>query len=144
MTQIPLTIGALSTKTGVNIETIRYYERVGLVPRPPRSHSGRRMYSQKDAERLNFVRRCRELGFSLIDIRSLLALCAANRPCDADVKALILRHLEDVVQRLADLTRLKASLGALAESCTPGAQEACSILAALGAPCIYEFADDAE
>lgn len=129
-----LTIGTLSAETGVNIETIRYYERIGLLPRPSRSGGGRRLYARADAQRLSFVRRCRELGFSLDDIRSLLALSAAHGASDADVKALTLRHLGDVRQKLADLKALETSLKSLAQSCRPGTQATCPILAALGAP----------
>jgi MerR family mercuric resistance operon transcriptional regulator len=129
-----LSIGRLSDETGVNIETIRYYERIGLTPKPARSEGGRRFYDARDAERLKFVRRCRELGFYLADIRSLIALSTGGAGCDAEVKALTLAHLGDISAKLADLARLRASLEALATSCRPGAQDACPILAALGAP----------
>ncbi len=67
-------IGALSTRTGVNIETIRYYEREGLLPHPPRTAGGHRSYSEDHLKRLTFIRRSRELGFSIAEIRGLLAL----------------------------------------------------------------------
>ena len=75
-----LTIGAISRRTGVNIETIRFYERVGILPKPPRSAGGHRIYSQEQLRRLGFVRRSRELGFSLDEVRGLLQLVDGGRP----------------------------------------------------------------
>ena len=74
-----LPIGRLSELSGVNIETIRYYERIGMMPKPPRSKSGRRIYGQADARTLGFIRRARELGFSLDEVRALLGLAAPGK-----------------------------------------------------------------
>src|SRR3954469_14781732 len=95
------TIGDLARRVGVNIETIRYYERVGLMPSPKRTISGRRKYDEGDAGTLTFIRKARELGFHIEDARALLALRSAEDAC-TDVKAIASRHLEQV---RADLRR---------------------------------------
>ena len=81
------TIGQLSRRAGIGIETIRYYERIGLMPRPPRTGGGRRAFGPDDLAMLSFIKRCRELGFSLDDVRALLTLRAADRNC-SDVKSI--------------------------------------------------------
>src|SRR5215469_15035512 len=91
-----LSIGELSMSTGVNIETIRYYERVGVISHPPRTRSGRRVYVHENRRQLSFVRRARELGFSLEEIKTMLALGGARRMSCAEVKRLALRHLDDI------------------------------------------------
>src|SRR5215467_11029704 len=82
-----ITIGRLSKETGVNIETIRYYERIGLMAKPSRSQSGRRLYDVDATRRLGFVRRARELGFAIGQIRTLIAMSGGDGRC-ADVYAL--------------------------------------------------------
>jgi MerR family mercuric resistance operon transcriptional regulator len=104
------TIGALSKRTGVNIETIRFYERVGILPRPPRSAGGHRIYGQDQLMRLGFVRRSRELGFSLDDVRGLLRLVDGGRYTCAEVKAITLDHLANIHRKIADLRRLEETL----------------------------------
>lgn len=81
-------IGELSRLTGVNIETIRYYERIGMLPQPPRSAAGRRMYGSEERRVLAFIRRSRELGFSLSEVRALLGLGAPGDASCAEVKSL--------------------------------------------------------
>ena len=81
-----MTIGALSEHTDVNIETIRYYERIGILPSPPRSIGGHRLYANEHAERLVFIRRSRQLGFSLDQVRELLGLRTGRRMSCAKVK----------------------------------------------------------
>ena len=113
-------IGAASTISGVNIETIRYYEREGIVPRADRTPSGRRLYDDADIARLRFVKRCRDLGFSIPDVRTLLDLAAGNdAPC-ADVKALGKRHLHGVRRKLDELGKLVRALAELVERCDAG------------------------
>lgn len=121
-------IGALSKATGVNIETIRYYERVGLIPEPPRSDAGRRVYGEDDRKRLAFVRRCRELGFPLDDIRGLLDLADTElRPC-REVRNKTESHLQAVRGKIADLKRMEAMLVELADSCDDGEGPDCPII----------------
>ncbi|PKP67662.1 MAG: transcriptional regulator [Alphaproteobacteria bacterium HGW-Alphaproteobacteria-5] len=128
MTTARETIGGLSKATGVNIETIRYYERVGLVPKPPRSESGRRIYGETDRKRLAFVRRCRELGFPLDDIRGLLDLAETEARLCRDVKEKTENHLQAVRGKIADLKRMEATLVELANSCDGGDTPDCPIL----------------
>lgn len=127
-------IGRLAESTGVNIETIRFYERIGLVPAPQRTGGGHRVYSDAHLQRLSFVRRSRELGFSLDDIRMLLAISGRGNGACADTKALTLRHLTDVRGKIASLRKLERALKGLAGACRPGGQFSCPILAALSKP----------
>ena len=113
-------IGAAARLSGVNIETIRYYEREGIVPRADRTPSGRRLYGDADIARLRFVKHCRDLGFSVPDIRTLLDLSAGNgAPC-ADVKALGERHLRGVRRKLDELGKLERALAELVKRCDAG------------------------
>ena len=106
------TIGELARLTGASVETIRYYERIGLMPRPPRTNGGRRTFREESLNTLNFIRRCRELGFCLDDVRTLLALRTAQSSC-MDVKSIASRHLETVRAKLRDLLEMEASLAGL-------------------------------
>ena len=126
-----LTIGALSKHTRVNIETIRFYERVGILPKPPRSAGGHRIYSQDQLMRLSFVRRSRELGFSLDEIRGLLQLVDGGRYTCAEVKAITLDHLADVRRKITDLRRLEQTLASVAGKCRGGKVPDCPVIEAL-------------
>ena len=113
-------IGALSRHTGCNIETIRYYERVGLLPAPPRSAGGHRIYGVDHLKRLTFIRRGRQLGFALKDVRGLLALVdGGGHTCD-EVQALTLDHLDEVRRKIADLKVMEGVLGDMAAECEGG------------------------
>ena len=122
-------IGKLSAETGVNIETIRYYERVGLIAAPPRTRGGLRMYDQHHVRRLTFIRRSRELGFSLADIRTLINLSDGKQDCAT--RKLTLRHVDDVRSKIASLKRLERALKSMTEACKPGDQKSCPIFDAL-------------
>jgi MerR family mercuric resistance operon transcriptional regulator len=98
-----LPIGALSKRSGVNIETIRYYERVKMLAPPPRTASGRRVYNSTDLRILVFIRRSRELGFSLDEIRALLRLGGPEKASCREVREIAAHHLEDIRARLVDL-----------------------------------------
>src|ERR1043165_9369362 len=91
-----LAIGRVSALTGVNIETIRYYERTGVLPAPPRTASGRRVYRSSDVRLLAFLRRARELGFSLDDIRTLLQLGGPEKASCREVRRIAAHHLDDI------------------------------------------------
>ena len=123
-------IGAAAKRSGVNIETIRYYEREGIVPLPARSSSGRRLYTDEGVACLRFVKRCRDLGFSIPDIRALLHLSAGSEAPCADVKALSERHLRDIRQKIDDLRKLEQALGELVDRCDVGRTD-CPMLAKL-------------
>lgn len=125
------TIGWLSRRTGCNIETIRYYERVGLLPLAPRSGSGYRLYGDTHLKRLTFVRRSRQLGFTLDTIRSLLKLVDGNDYTCAQVKRITLAHRDEVRKRMADLTALERVLNNMASQCEGGAVPECPVIEAL-------------
>ena len=124
-------IGELSQQTGCNIETIRYYEKVSLLPAPPRTQGGHRIYGANHAKRLGFVRRSRELGFSLDEIRALLELAdGADYDC-GEVKAITLLHLQSVKEKVRDLKKLEKTLAQIARECGGGIAPTCPIIDAL-------------
>ena len=125
-----MSIGGLSTATGVNAETIRYYERTRLLPAPPRSAGGRRLYGPEDVARLAFVRRARALGFSLDEVRRLLQLSEGGGRSCPEARALALAHLAEVRAKIADLKRMEATLAQAAAACGEGA-DACPVIEAL-------------
>lgn len=125
-----LLIGALSDKTGVNIETIRYYERIGLLPPPRRSEGRHRLYTQQDLKVLTFVRRGRELGFSLRDIRALLALGDVGSVCST-AKQITARHLAEIRAKVASLRKLERALRTMTDQCHPETLSSCPIIDAL-------------
>lgn len=110
-------IGVLSTKTGVNIETIRYYERIGVMPAPPRTEGGQRIYGKDHLKRLTFVRRSRELGFSLDEVRALLGLVGSYALTCVDVRNMARGHILDIRQKVKDLKKLERVLTDLADRC---------------------------
>lgn len=127
-------IGQLSRQTGVNIETIRYYERVGIMPNPSRSGGGHRLYDEEHLKRLAFVKRSRELGFGLDDIRELLALVDGGAFTCAEVHTITTSHLEDVKKKIADLRRMERVLKSIAAECSLGDVPECPIIDTLSQP----------
>jgi MerR family copper efflux transcriptional regulator len=125
-----MTIGRLAREAGVNIDTIRYYERNGLVPKPVRRASGYREYDAADVRRLRFILRAKDLGFTLAEIAELLSLSA-----DRDVRGVKRRaeqRLEQVEHKIEELERVRRGLKTLIEACPGhGALERCPIVAAL-------------
>jgi len=127
------TIGEVARRAGVGIDTVRYYERNDMLPLPPRRMSGYREYGSDDVHRLRFIRRAKELGFALAEIRELLALSTDRERGVRGVKARAEAHLADVEARIRELQRVKRGLKRLVEACPGhGALAACPILAALG------------
>jgi len=125
------TIGHLSRQTGCNIETIRYYEKVGLLPAPPRSVGGHRLYGSEHVRRLGFIRRGRQLGFSLDHIRALLDLADGEQLACGEVRAITFRHLRDVRDKIRDLKQLERTLTQISGACEGGIAPACPIIDAL-------------
>jgi len=126
-----IAIGQLSKHTGTNVETIRYYERVGLLAAPARSSGGYRLYRTEHLKRLNFVRRARALGFSIDEVRTLLRLAdERKRPC-AEVRAVADAHLQDVRAKIADLRRMESVLKATVARCASGQGTHCPMIDAL-------------
>mgnify|MGYP002778168198 CR=1 FL=1 len=124
-------IGELAAATGCHFETIRYYEKVGLLPKPQRSASGYRAYRPGDIARVRFITRGRALGFSLDEIRSLLHLSESPNLACGDVDALARRHLVEVREKLAQLQRMEAELVATIERCSGGQRATCAVLESL-------------
>jgi MerR family mercuric resistance operon transcriptional regulator len=121
----------LAERTGCNPETVRYYEKVGLLPEPPRTPAGYRSYDSTHERRLRFVLRSRELGFSLDEVRELLRLVdESERPC-ADARAVAAEHLDDVRAKIADLRRMERVLEDVVAQCADGALPKCPLIEAL-------------
>ena len=126
-----IAIGELSRRTGCNIETIRYYERIGLLPSPDR-HGIYRRYAAADVQRLSFVRRARELGFTLDEVRVLLTLSTTNgQSTCAEVRDISATHLANVRARIADLRAMERVLTAAIRQCDAGQQPGCPLIEAL-------------
>lgn len=131
-----LTIGRLSERTGCKVETIRYYEKIGLIAPPARSPAGYRQYDTSHVDRVAFIRRCRELGFPLHKIEALLAIAGdAGSHTRAEVKGLIDGHQHEIRAKISDLQQLATALQAIGEHCDGGPAPAseCPILDALSA-----------
>lgn len=126
-----LSIGNLSKQCGVNIETIRYYEKIGVMPAPDRSASGYRLYGPDHLKRLSFVRRSRQLGFSLDEIRSLLRLVDGDAYTCTQVRELTLDHVAEIRRKITDLKRLKRVMEEMAAQCSGGRAPECAIVDAL-------------
>jgi MerR family mercuric resistance operon transcriptional regulator len=133
MAERAIPIGELSRRTGCNIETIRYYERIGLTPAPPR-HGRYRSYGPEDVSRLGFVRRARELGFTLDEVRALLGLAVGGQASCAEARGLASAHLHDVRTRIAYLRRMERVLADTVRACDAGADSCCPLIAALSRP----------
>lgn len=127
-----MAIGALSRRTAVKVPTIRYYEEIGLLPTPPRGGNGRRLYGEAAVDRLGFIRRARDLGFGIDDIRALLDMSdRPGQPC-ADIDRIARQHRDAVRDKIRQLASLEAALTAMVDQCGHGAVADCQILEALG------------
>jgi MerR family mercuric resistance operon transcriptional regulator len=123
-----LAIGKLSGLSGVNIETIRYYERIKMLPSPPRTPSGRRVYDSTHLRTLAFIRRARELGFSIADIRALMRLGGPERATCREVREIAAHHLEDIRAKLDDLRKLERLLARTVAQCSGKSAPDCPVL----------------
>lgn len=128
-----LTIGRMSAATGVKVETIRYYERSGLIAAPARTNGNYRSYTERDLDRLRFIRRTRDLGFSIEEIRAMLDLAEQRDLSCGAVDTLASKHLADVDRKIADLRSLRRELATIIENCEGGTVDECRILEAFGA-----------
>jgi MerR family mercuric resistance operon transcriptional regulator len=129
-----LTRGRLAARTGCNLETIRYYEQVGLLPSPPRSRGGHRLYGEDLVKRLTFIRRTRDLGFSIEEIRGLLRLVDGRKYTCAEVETLAAEHVREIRRKIADLEKLMGVLESMASECSRGKVPECPIIDALFDP----------
>jgi DNA-binding transcriptional MerR regulator len=133
-----ISIGVLAQQTGCTVPTIRYYEEIGLLPAGPRTEAGRRLYGAPAVKRLTFIRRCRDFGFSIEQVRELVGLVdEPQRPC-VEVRDIASGHLAEVRKKLAELQALEASLSAFVVSCDTacagGPSVDCTILEDLAHP----------
>ena len=124
-------IGAMAEHSGVKIETIRYYERAGLLPDPPRTAGRHRLYSYEHLKRLVFIRRCRQLGFSMQEIRGLLKLVDGGTYTCSEVQAMTLDHAKKTRKKITDLRRLEKTLNSIASDCDGGSIPECPIIETL-------------
>ena len=127
-----LTIGRLAKQVGLGIETVRFYERQGLIEPPPRTDSNYRIYPEEEVTRLRFIKKAKSLGFTLNEIKELLFIRHDPNATKADIKNRTLNKIEDVKQKISDLTRIKMALERLVSTCDGhGPLEECPILEAL-------------
>jgi MerR family mercuric resistance operon transcriptional regulator len=113
-----LSIGALARQANVNIETIRYYERRGLISEPPRNKSGHRQYTAETVRRTDFIKRCQTLGFSLKEIEEILELKITPESTCADMKSRVTEKLTDVDKKIDELARIRNALSRLRKKCS--------------------------
>jgi len=125
------TIGELAALSGVHLETIRYFERIGLLARPERSGGGHRLFSPGHLARLNFIRRAREMGFSQDEVRALLSLSDGELASCGEVKMLAENHLAKIRRKLRDLKRLERLLASTVAQCTGGKLPKCPVIEAI-------------
>lgn len=116
----PITIGALARESGVGIETVRFYERKGLLPKPSRRASGYREYTPDDARRIRFIKRAQELGFTLREIQEILELGSSRRSTCSEVKKRADSKIAEVEAKMRDLRQMKKTLEEISEACGDG------------------------
>jgi Cu(I)-responsive transcriptional regulator len=134
MTEVSFGIGTLAKATGTKVETVRWYERVGLLPAPARTSGNYRAYGPPHLARLSFIRRARDLGFSLEQVRVLLDLAEdRDRLCET-VDAIAREHLTEVDRKIRDLQALRRELDGLLSQCRRGRVSECRIIEALAPP----------
>jgi len=131
-----MTIGTVSRRTGCKVETIRYYERIGLLPPPVRTMGGHRNFDHEALKRLNFILRARRLGFTLDGVRALLSLADGEGGSCAEVAGIADEHLGEVREKLEDLAALERVLADMVARCRGGTMPECPLIEAL-------FGDDA-
>lgn len=138
-------IGALSEAAGVKVPTIRFYEQIGLMPAPARTASNRRSYGREHLKRLQFIRHGRDLGFSVEDIRELLAMTRDPQASCAGADSIAQRHLAAVQRRIAQLEALRAELSRMIGTCQHGALAECRVIEMLAdhALCLQDHGTDA-
>lgn len=127
------TIGELAALSGVRVETIRYFERIGLLSHPERTAGGHRLFSSPDLARLIFVRRAREMGFSQAEVRVLLSLSSGELVACGEVKVMAENHLAEIRRKIRDLKELEKSLASTVAQCTGGQAEKCPVIEAIAA-----------
>lgn len=128
MTARAISIGEAALKSGVKVPTIRFYERIGLLPPPPRSEGNRRQFDERDLNRLSFIRHARELGFEIADIRELLQLSEEPQGSCHEADSIALRHLREIDARIERLQALHHELQRMVEECGHGKVCECRVI----------------
>ena len=122
------TIGIAAKRAACNVETIRYYQRIGLVPPPPRARNGRRSYGEGEVEQLKFIRRCRNLGFSLKEVSALITLSTSRDDACARVKSIAAAQVRSVREKMTDLARVEERLAGMIAQCEAPRHEGCPMI----------------
>lgn len=117
-----MTIGKLAKAAGVGVETVRFYERRGLIRKPPKRESGFRTYSDEEVTRIRFIRRAQELGFTLREVKELVELQSKKKVTGSQVKQKADRKIEEIRKKISDLQKMEKSLRTLSRMCGEGAQ----------------------
>lgn len=123
-----LSIGELARRTGVHIETIRYFEKVGLLDIPLRTEGGHRVYTRRDVQALGFIKRARELGSTPNEVRAFINLGGPGKACCDEVREIAVHHLEQVRRKMADLAQLEQLLASTVEQCSGGHVPECAVI----------------
>lgn len=139
-----MSIGVLSKRSGVNIETIRYYEGIDLIPPPARTRGGHRTFDDLALRRLSFIKRCRDLGFTLDDIRGLMTPVSEGRYTCAQIASMTEQHLANIRGKIDSLRRMETVLVAMLGDCDRAAAPECAIIDALYSEQFEPFADAAQ
>jgi len=129
----PITRGKLAKRAGCHLETVRYYEKIGLLLPPERTAGGHRLYRIDDQRRLRFILRSRELGFSIEELRSLLSLADSKAYTCGEIHDLTIDHLKSIKQKITDLKRLERTLVQISNECRGGSIPECPVIDALWA-----------
>ena len=124
-------IGTAAEQAGVNIQTLRYYERRGLLPRPPRRRSGYREFPDDAVRMVRFIKRAQDLGFTLDEVEELLRLRSDNRRDRARIRAVATKRVQQIERKVAELTAMKRALSHLLHCCAEGSTLECPIIEAL-------------
>lgn len=128
MSAYAISIGEAARQSGVKVPTIRFYEKIGLLPAPPRSEGNRRQFDEKDLSRLAFIRHARELGFDIDDIRELLQLTEQPQSSCHEADSIAVRHLREINERIARLEALSGELQRMVEECGHGKVCECRVI----------------
>jgi Hg(II)-responsive transcriptional regulator len=133
------TIGQVAREAGIGVETVRFYEREGLLEEPERRQSGYRQFQQEAIDRLRFIKQAQRLGFTLREVRELLSLKLDPRSTRSEIRERAVAKVADIDKRIAELKRMKKALAPLIEACDGrGTLEGCPILAAIEEPCRHQ------
>ena len=123
-----ITRGELARRTGVNLETIRYFEQTGIIATPPRTEGGHRIYNESHVRTLGFVRRARNLGFSPEEVRTIIGLGGPGKACCLEVRKVAAHHLDQVRAKITDLVEIERLLTITIEQCSGYADPDCAVI----------------